>query len=81
MKYPHTDLIERPNLHWFNEYSDLRCIEDGNLTGYVQMYEIKGKYKWEILDGSTNCVANGISASPTLAQTTVEHILDVYRTA
>lgn len=82
MKYPHTDRLIVPSLHWNNIYGDLVAIQDDatKLTGFVETFETEGRYKWEVVrDDDLKIISSGQAVSTTLAQTTVEIILDALR--
>lgn len=82
MKYPHTDRLIVPNLHWSNIYGDLVAIHDDKtkLTGFVETFETEGLYKWEVVrDDDLKAISNGQAVSGPVAQNTIEIILDVLR--
>lgn len=82
MKYPHTDRLIVPNLHWNNIYGDLVAIHDDKtkLTGFVETFETEELYKWEVVrDDDLKVISNGQAVSAPLAQHTVEIILDALR--
>lgn len=82
MKYPHTDRLIVPSLHWNNIYGGLVAIYDDKtkLTGFVETFETEGLYKWGVVrDDDLKVISNGQAISAPLAQHTVEIILDALR--
>lgn len=83
MKYPHNYYIDPIDLTWKHLYSDLLYITDekSNLTGHVECFtDIRGYYNWEIIFQNTSTiVASGVTSTLTVAQETVEAILDAQR--